>query len=127
MSESLHILHRHGAAQLDRPLVVLSCAAPARGHALSVAVHVPELADGVGLILRCGLPKPWQRLLVVHLDAEAIVVHVADRVLAISVTPLRTDLVRRHRSRVVDRRTLPPEVDFTNDPGCFNVALSRGE
>ena len=28
---------RLGVAQLDRPLVVLSCAAPARGHALSAA------------------------------------------------------------------------------------------
>ena len=102
-------------AQLDRPLVVLSCAAPARGYALSRVVHHTELADGGGLILRRGLLDPWQRLRVVHIHTEAIVEHGADLVLAKSVTILGTDLVRRHRTPVVDRRALAPEEDIAND------------
>mmetsp|Transcript_34316 Transcript_34316/g.79329 ORF Transcript_34316/g.79329 Transcript_34316/m.79329 type:complete len:421 (+) Transcript_34316:3-1265(+) len=47
--EVLHVLHRPGVAQLDRPLPVLSCAAPARGHALSVEVHHTECPECVGI------------------------------------------------------------------------------
>jgi len=125
--EGLHIHHRRGVAQLDRPRVVLSSAAVARGHALSLVVHHTELADGVGLILRRGLLDPWQRLRVVHIHTVAIVVHGADLVLAESVNPLSTDLVRRHRSREVDRHALPPEVDVANEHGCIDVALVWGE
>ena len=46
LGEDLHALHRRGAAILDRPLVELSCAAVARGHALAHVIHRPELADG---------------------------------------------------------------------------------
>jgi len=116
--EELHVLHRVGITQLDRPLVVLSCAAPARGHAFSVAVHPPELADGVRIILSRGLLDPRQRLLVVHVDTPARVVHGANLVLAHRVTPLATDLERRHRPRVVDHHALAPVVDEAN-------ALSR--
>ena len=124
--KDLHVLHRHGVAQLDRPLVVLSCAAPARGHALSLVVHRTERADGAGMILRRGLLDPWQRLRVVRIHTEAIVVHGAELPLAVSVTPLGSDLVRRHRSRLVDRHTLAPVVDAANEPDCLNVALVRG-
>ena len=41
--EALHVLHRVGVAQLDRPLPVLSCTAHARGHALSLEVHAADL------------------------------------------------------------------------------------
>ena len=109
--EGLHVLRRLGIAQLDRPLVVLSCAAVTRGHAFSVAVHRPELGDGFGMILSRGLLDPRQRLLVVHVDTQAKEVHYADLVLARSVTPLGTDLGRRHRPRVVDRHALAPVVD----------------
>ena len=65
LGEVLHVLHRLSAcAQLDRPLVELSCAAPARGHALSVHVQPPERADGVGMILSRGLLEPCPCLLV---------------------------------------------------------------
>jgi hypothetical protein len=123
LGESLHILHRLGVAQLDRPLVVLSCATPAQGHALSLLVHHTELVDGAGLILRRGLLDPWQRLRVVHIHTKALVVHDADLPLAVSLTPLGSDHVRRHRSRLVDRHALAPEVDAANDIGCSNVAL----
>ena len=118
---------RLGAAQLDRPLVVLSCAAPARGHALSVGVHHTELADGVGMILRRGLLDPWHRLRVVHIHTAAIVVHEADHMLAHSVTRLGTNLERRHRSQVVDRHAEAPVADHAKLHGCTNVALVRGE
>ena len=126
LGEALHVLHRHGVAEPDRPLVVLSCAAPARGHALSLEVHHTELADGGGIILRRGLLDPWQRLRIVHIHTVAEVVHDADLVLARSVTPLGTDLVRRHRSRAVDRHALAPVVDAANERGCFDVALVQG-
>ena len=125
--EVLYVLHRRGAAQVDRPRAVLSCAAQARGHAISVAVHRTELADGGGLILRRGLLDPWQRLRVVHIHTVAVVVHAADLPLARSVTLLSTDLVRRHRSREVDRHALAPVVDAANERGCFDVALVWGE
>ena len=67
LGEGLHILHRVGAAQLDRPLEVLSCVAIARGHALSGSIHRTELADSVEMILRRGLLDPWPRLRVVHI------------------------------------------------------------
>ena len=121
--EVLHALHRSGVAQLDRPLVVLSCAAKARGHALSAAVHRTELADGLGLTLRRGLLDPWQRLRVVHIHTAALAVHGANLPLAPNFTPLGTDLVRRHRSRVVDRHALAPEVDGANERGRFDMAL----
>ena len=125
--EVLHVLHRIGVAQLDRPLPVLSCAAPAWGHTLSGEVHETEPAGGVGIILRRGLLEPCPRLLVVHIDTMAIVVHHADHILAHSVTPLGTDLERRHRLRVVDRHAVPPEVGHANERGCTKVALVRGE
>ena len=81
------------------------------------------MADGLEMTLRHGLLDPWQRLRVVHIHTEAIAVHVADLPLAHSVTPLGTDLARRHRSRVVDRHALAPEVDAANELGCPNVAL----
>ena len=121
IGEALHVLHRLGVAQLDRPLEVLSCAAEARGHALSLEVHHSEQTDGDGRILSRGLLEPCPRLLVVHI--VAIVVHHADHILAISVTPLGTDLERRHRSRVIDRHALAPDVDAANEPGRFDVAL----
>ena len=123
LGEVLHVRHRLGVAQLDRPLVVLSCAAPARGYALSILVHHTERADGVGMILRRGLLDPCPRLLVVHIHTVALVVHEADLLLARSITPLGTDLIRRHRSRVVDRHTQAPVVDATNELGCHKVAL----
>ena len=48
----------------------------------------------------------------------------ADLIVAKSVTPLGTDLVRRHRPRVVDRRALAEVVDATDKLSCFDVALS---
>ena len=123
LGEVLHVLHRVGVAQPDRPLVVLSCAAKARGHAQSVEVHRTELADGAGLVLRRGLLDPWQRLRVVHIHTDAAAVHVADLPLARNVAPFGTDLVRRHRTRVVDRPALAPVVDAANEPGRFDVAL----
>ena len=125
--EGPHVLHRQGVAQPDRPLVVLSCAAKARGHAQSVSVHRTELADGLGVILRRGLLDPWQRLRVVYIDTFTIVVHETNLPLAQSVTPLGTDLERRHRSRAVDRHTLARVVDHTKVLGCLDVALARGE
>ena len=87
LGEALHVLHRHrGVSQLDRPLVVLSCAAVARGHAVTVEIHHPELADGGGMILSRSLLDPWPCLLIVHGDTAAIVVHEADLPLAQSVT-----------------------------------------
>ena len=123
LSEDLHVLHRLGMAQLDRPLVVLSCAAVTRGHAFSVAVHRPELANGAGIILSRGLLDPRQRLLEVHVDTAAKVVHHADLVLEHRATPLGTDLGRRHRPRVVDRHALAPEVDEAEARSRFGVAL----
>ena len=74
-------------------------------------------------ILRRGLLDPWQRLRVVYIHTLAIVVHEADLPLAHSVTPHATDLVHRHRSRVVDRHALAPDVDAANELGRFDVAL----
>ena len=121
--EVLHVLRRIGVAQPDRPLVVLLCAAKARGRAQSVSVHRTELADGLGVILRRGLLDPWQRPRKVHIHTKAIAVHGADLPLAHSVTSLGTDLVRRHRSQVVDRHALAPDADAANEPGRFDVAL----
>ena len=95
-SENLHVLHRVGAAQLDRPPVVLSCAAKARGHAVSFDAHPAEHVEGVGIILSRGLLEPCQRLRVVHIDTTALAVHAADLVLAHRVTPLSADLVPHH-------------------------------
>ena len=119
LGEGLYVLHRLGLPQLDRSLVELSCAAPARGHAFAVEVHSSELADGVVIILSRGLLDPCPCLLVGHSDAVALVVHQADLPLAqSSVTPLGTDLVRRHRSRVVDRHALAPVVDAADGQSC---------
>ena len=71
LGEGLYVLHRLGAAQLDRPRVVLSCAAQARGHTLSVGVHCTERVDGEEVILSRGLLEPCPRLLVVHTDTFA--------------------------------------------------------
>ena len=54
---------------------------------MSSHVHRPELGDGFGMILSRGLLGPWQRLLVVHIDTVAKVVHVADLILAPRFTP----------------------------------------
>ena len=121
--ESLHVVHRLGVAQLDRSLVELSCTAPARGHALPVIVHHPELADGVGIILSRGFLVPCPCQLVVHVDTEALVVHAAELMLARSMTRLGTDLVRRHRPRVVDRHAFSGETDIGDGLSCFGVAL----
>ena len=121
--EVLHVLHRLGVAQLDRPLPELSCAAPARGHAVTLEVHHPELADGVGIILSRGLLEPCPSLLVVHGDTAAIAVHEAKLMLALSVTRLGTDLVRRHRPWVVDRHAFAPVVHVADGPSCEGVAL----
>ena len=121
--EGLHVLYRVEAAQPDRSLEVLPCAAPARGHAVSFEVHPTELADGPIIILRRGLLDPSQRLRVVHIHTEAVVVHAADHPLAQSVTPLGSDFIRRHRSRVVDRHALAPVVDAASELGRFDVAL----
>ena len=122
----LHVLHRRGAAQLDRPLVELSCAAPARGHARALGIHVPELADGAGVILSRGLLEPWPCLLEVHSHTVALVVHHADLMLALSVTPLRSHLVRRHRPRVIDRHAFAPEEEVGDGRSCSDVALPSG-
>ena len=127
LGEGLHDLRRRRAAQLNRPLVVLSCAPPAQGHTLPREVHKTEPVGGVGLILSRGLLEPCHRLLVVLVHTAAIVVHHAEHTLALSVTPLGTDPVRRHRSWVVDRHTLARVVDHANVHGCMNVALARGE
>ena len=116
--ELLHALHRLGVAQLDRPLVELSCAAPARDDAVTCVVHIPELVDGVGMILSRGLLDPWPCLLIVHGDTLAMAVHVADLKLAHSVTRLGSDLVRRHRPRVVDRHAFAPVVDVADGLSC---------
>ena len=102
--------------------LVLPCVAPARGRAPSVGVHSPELADSVGLILSRGLLDPRQCLLVVHVHTLALAVHGADLPLARNFTPL-TDLVRRHRPRVVDRHALAPEVGGADTQSRFDVAL----
>ena len=122
LGDLLHALHRPGAAQLDRPLVVLSCAAAARGHASSGDVHFPKHADGIGIILSRGPLEPWQRLLVVHIDTDALVVHAPELILAPSVTRLSTDLVRCHRPRDVDCHALTPE-EVANGRRCSDVAL----
>ena len=122
--EVLYPLHRHrGAAQFDRPLVVLSCTAEARGSAMSKYAHIPEHNDGVDMILSRGLFEPHQRLRVVHIDTKAFVVHMTDLILAPGVTRLSTDLVCRHRPCVVDRYALAPVVDGADDRCCSDVAL----
>ena len=121
--EALHVPHCLRTAQSDRPLVVVSCAAQARGHALSGVVHPTELTDGGGKILSRGLLDSWQRLRVVHIHTVAFEVHPADLPLAHTITPLGTDLIRRHRSRVVDRHALTPAVNAANEIGRFGVAL----
>ena len=124
LGEGQHVLHRLGVAQLDRPLVVLPCAAPARGHALTHAMHHPEQADGLGIILSRGLLEPWPCLLIVHGDTVAsIEVYEADLILAQSVTRLGSDLVRRHRPRVVDRHAFAPVVHVADGLSCEDVAL----
>ena len=75
------------------------------------------------MILSRGLLEPWPCLLVVHSDTVAKVVHVTDLRLAFSVTPFGTDLVRRHRPRVVDRHAFAPEVDGADGLSCKDVAL----
>ena len=124
--EILHVPHRLGAAQLDRPLVVLLRTAAAQRCAPSVLVHHRELAGRVAPALSRGPLEPRPCLLEVHSDTAAVVVHRADLPLAQSITPLRTDLVRRHRSRVVDRDPFAPVVDGADGPSCFEVALSDG-
>ena len=123
LGDDLHVLHRLGAAQLDRPLAELSCAAVARGHALTLEIHHPELADGLGMILSRGLLDPWPCLLIVHGNTLAHVVHVADLMLAHSVTRLGSDLVRSHRQREVDRHALAPGVHVADGLSCEDVAL----
>ena len=86
-------------------------------------MHHPELADGVGLILSRGLLEPWPSLLIVHGDTFALEVHDADLKLARSVTRLGSDLVRRHRPRVVDRHAFAPVVRVADGRSCEDVAL----
>ena len=100
-------------------------AAPARRHTASVTVHRPELTDGPGMSLGRGPLDPWQCLLVVHSDAAALAVHHADLILAQSVTPLATDLIRRHRPRVIPRHALAPEVDASQMRSGLDVTLAR--
>ena len=122
--EGLHVLHRHRVAQLDRPLVELSCAAPARGHALTLVIHRPELANGVGKLWSRGLLEPWPCLLEVHGDtAPPLEVYGADLALAQSLTRLGSDLVRRHRPRMVDRHAFAPVVRVADGLSCEDVAL----
>ena len=123
--EVLHVDHRLGVAQLDRPLVELSCAAEARGHALSARVQRPEHAGGFRIILSRGPLEPYPCLLAVHSDAAALAVHEPDLILAQSVTRLATHLVRRHRPRVIDRHALAPVVDASQMRSGLEVALAR--
>ena len=124
--EALQILRRVGVTQLDRPLVVLSCAAPRAGLSFAQVVHHAELVECLGLILSRGLLEPRLRLLVVLGDALAVVVHVAERVLAEGVAPLGADHVRCHRPRVVDRHAVAPEEDAADECRCEDVSLRRG-
>ena len=126
LCEDLHGLHRLGVAQLDRPLVVHSCAAPRAGLSLAVVVYVAELVDCLGTILSRGLLEPRLRLLVVHGDALAVAVHAAELVLAAGVAPLGADHVRCHRPRVVDRHALAPEEDAADESRSEDVSLRRG-
>ena len=121
--ESLHVFHRLGVAERDRPLEELSCAAEARGHALTLEIHQPELAEGVGIILSRDLLEPWPCLLEVHGDTFAIAVHHADLPLAQSVTRLGSDLVPRHRLQVVDRHALAPVAHIADALSSEDVAL----
>ena len=86
-------------------------------------MHRPELADGGGIILSRGLLEPWPCLLEVHGDTLAKVVHAAHLMLAQSVTRLGSDLVRRHRPRVVDCHAFAPEVDVADGRSGEDVAL----
>ena len=125
LSEGLHVLHPLGLAQPDRPVEELSCAAPARDHTCAVAIYHSERSDGSGIILSRGLLEPWPCLLKVHGDTVALEVHEAKLMLAHSVTRLGTDLVCRHRPRVVARHALAPVVDGADGRGCLDVALYR--
>ena len=116
--EALHVRHGTVVAQLDSPLVELSCAAPARGHALTLEIHHPELADGVGIILSRSLLEPWPCMLPIHSDTAAVAVHERYLPLAQSVTPLRTDLIRRQRPWVVLRHAFAPVVDVGDGLSC---------
>ena len=62
----IHVLHRLHVAQRDRTLEELMTATPARLLAEPSASHEPELPNRSGKILRRGLLKPHQRLLVVR-------------------------------------------------------------
>ena len=53
--------------------------------------------------------------------------HVAELILAQSVTRLGSDLVRRHRPRVVDGHAFAPEVDVADGRSCEDVALEGRE
>ena len=95
------------------------------GHAAtSRLVHHAERADGTRLILGRGHLEILQRLRVIYRHTNAAkVVHVADVPLAASVPPLGTELVRRYRSRVVDRHALAKLVKSAKEPSCGGVSL----
>ena len=78
------------------------------------------------MILSRGLLPPCQCLLEVDGDILALVVHHADLILAQSVTRLGSDLVRRHRPRVVDRHAFAPVVDVADGLSGEDVALEGG-
>ena len=123
----LHALKRRLAAQVDRPLKVLSGSPPARRLAKSLGGHQPQRADCASMLLSRGLLVPHQRLLVVRrVDPKPEVVHVAEVILAAGVAPLGADLVRRHRPPVVDRHALAPVVDATDELSSLDVALRGG-
>ena len=67
-----------------------------------------------------------RRLVPADIDTKALVVHEADLVLVRIVTPLSADLVRHHRSRVVDRHALAPVEDAADEVRCEDVSLRRG-
>ena len=51
-------------------------------------------------------------------EGQSDLVYIADLRLAQSVTSLATNLVRRHRPRVIDRHAVAPEVDGADGQSC---------
>ena len=80
------------------------------------------------MVLRHGLLVPHQRPLVVQwFDAvDFMREHPAELILAVGVTPLGADLVRRQRPLVVNRHALAPVVDATDGRSSPDVALRGG-
>ena len=116
--------HVHvGEAQLARHFEVLARVHDARGHAPSLEMHKAEDTESIGETLSRGLLEPWLRLLIVHGDAEAIVVHHADLVLAHNMARLGSDLVRRHCQLVVDRLAVAVHEDASDGVSGSRVTL----